>query len=327
MDGRHLGVRGKIMKERKQNSQGFTLVELLIAMVIAMIVLGAIFFTFKSQQDSYLVQSQVSMAQQNVRAAMYMIGRDIQMAGYYTEFVTDSYTMDWDDQGGNETIRPLIYARDNIDDSGGGDGIKDRTDLIVIVNANMDDGGQLGSGQTASGTTASESLRGVTNLEAERCGLLVKEDLLGAEFFQVDPSDAGSGAIQLSATLNESYYEGDWIYRADVIVYYVDDTTDPQHPSLIRHNLGKNESPQTIAEDIEDLQFRYLLDDGTLVSSGFDEENVRAVEVSLLTRTRSIIRGYTDPNTYNIGDSPVTPGGQYRRKLLKALIKTRNIGL
>ena len=116
------------MNKEKQNNQGFTLVELLVAMTIALVVLAAVFYTFKSQQDSYVVQSQVAVAQQNVRAAMYMISRDTQMAGYYTNFETVTITMDWDDMGGDEAMRPLIYARDNI--TGSGDGIKDDTDLL-----------------------------------------------------------------------------------------------------------------------------------------------------------------------------------------------------
>jgi hypothetical protein len=71
-----------------------------------------------------------------------------------------------------------------------------------------------------------------------------------------------------------------------------------------------------------------VLDDGSEVDAGFNERDVRAVEIYLLGRTRNIIRGYTDPNSYDIGGGPpVTPGDGYRRRLLKALIKTRNIGL
>ena len=83
-----------------------------------------------------------------------------------------------------------------------------------------------------------------------------------------------------------------------------------------------------MAEDIDNIQFRYMDKDGNMVDSGFNERNVRAVEINLLCRTRNIIRGYKDPNTYNIGNiGPYSPSDGYRRRLLKALIKTRNIGL
>ena len=309
------------MKQKKAKNQGFTLVELLVAMAIATVVLTAIFFTFKSQQDSYVVQSQVAMTQQNVRGAMQLLSRDIQMAGYYTNFETSIITMNWDDMGANESMHPIIFARDNI--SSVGDDIKDNTDLVVIVKASLENGRQLALGEAASGTTASSTLRDAGNLTQDKYALLVKNDLSRAEFFRVTNS---AGIINLSKSLVESYSEDDWIFRADIIIYYVDDA-DPEHPNLMRRNLGNNEQAQVMAEDIDNLQFRYLLDDGSEVDSGFNERNVRAVQIYLLGRTRNIIRGYTDPNTYNIGGMNVAPGDGYRRRLLKALIKTRNIGL
>lgn len=62
--------------------RGFTLVELLVAMVIATIVLAAIYGSYLVQQNHYLAQSQVTEMQQNIRAAMDLISRDIRMAGY-----------------------------------------------------------------------------------------------------------------------------------------------------------------------------------------------------------------------------------------------------
>ncbi len=309
------------MKGEKAKNQGFTLVELLVAMAIAAVILTAIFSTFKSQQDSYVVQSQLAMTQQNVRGAMQLISRDIQMAGYYTNFETSIITMDWDDMGANESMHPIIYARNNI--SAAGDDIKDNTDLVVIVKASMENGRQLASGEAASGSTASSTLRDAGNLTQDKYALLVKNDLSRAEFFRVTNS---TGIINLSKSLVESYTEDDWIFRADIIIYYVDDA-DPAHPNLMRRNLGNNEQAQVMAEDIDNLQFRYVLDDGSEVDSGFNERDVRAVEIYLLARTRHIIRGYTDPNTYNMGSMSLTPIDGYRRKLLKALIKTRNIGL
>lgn len=61
---------------------GFTLIELLIAMAITGIVSAAIFTAFQSQQKSYLTQDNVVEMQQNLRAAMDIMVREIRMAGY-----------------------------------------------------------------------------------------------------------------------------------------------------------------------------------------------------------------------------------------------------
>jgi len=64
------------------NSNGFTLLELLLALAIFMIVIGAAYSTFLSQQNSYIVQEQVAGMQQNIRSAMFLMQRDLRMAGY-----------------------------------------------------------------------------------------------------------------------------------------------------------------------------------------------------------------------------------------------------
>ncbi len=69
------------MKLRISN-QGFTLTELLVAMVISGVVAAGIYSTFYSQQKSYMTQEQVAAMQQNLRGAMHLLGRDIRMAGY-----------------------------------------------------------------------------------------------------------------------------------------------------------------------------------------------------------------------------------------------------
>lgn len=64
------------------NHRGFTLVELLVALAISGIIMTGVYTAFKSQQDSYLVQTQVVEMQQNIRAAAELLAQDIRSAGY-----------------------------------------------------------------------------------------------------------------------------------------------------------------------------------------------------------------------------------------------------
>lgn len=65
----------------KQN-QGFTLVEMMITMLLAGIIMAAIYSAYITMQKSYVVQDQVAEMQQTLRAAMDYVVRDIRMAGY-----------------------------------------------------------------------------------------------------------------------------------------------------------------------------------------------------------------------------------------------------
>lgn len=65
-----------------RNRNGFTLMELLIAMVITTIVSAGIFSAYRSQQNAQLAQKQIVEMQQNLRAALYIMTSEIRMAGY-----------------------------------------------------------------------------------------------------------------------------------------------------------------------------------------------------------------------------------------------------
>ena len=65
-----------------KEDRGFTLIELLVAMALGLVVLGAVLKVFVSQNRTNAGQQEVACAQQNVRAAMDLIARDIRGAGY-----------------------------------------------------------------------------------------------------------------------------------------------------------------------------------------------------------------------------------------------------
>ncbi|MDM8556035.1 PilW family protein [Desulfococcaceae bacterium HSG7] len=70
------------MQVKINNSNGFTFLEILIALAISLTVIGAAYSTFLSQQKSYIVQEQVVGMQQNLRAAMFIMQQDLRMVKY-----------------------------------------------------------------------------------------------------------------------------------------------------------------------------------------------------------------------------------------------------
>ena len=71
----------KLKQKYRHPNQGFTIVELLVAMVVALLAMGAIYSTFLSQLKSYVVQEETSAMNQNLRIALFYVQREIRMAG------------------------------------------------------------------------------------------------------------------------------------------------------------------------------------------------------------------------------------------------------
>lgn len=67
---------------RRLSSRGFTLIEVLITLAISGVIMTGVYTAFKSQQDSYLAQEQVAEVQQNIRASLDLLVRDLRMAGF-----------------------------------------------------------------------------------------------------------------------------------------------------------------------------------------------------------------------------------------------------
>lgn len=67
---------------RNRSASGFTLIELMIAVAITAIVMMALIQVFSSQQRVFAQQTDLANTQSIARNALYLMARDIRMAGY-----------------------------------------------------------------------------------------------------------------------------------------------------------------------------------------------------------------------------------------------------
>jgi len=71
----------KIAPKRKIQN-GFTIIEVMIAMVISSALVAAVYQTFHSQQRSYTMQSEAAAMEQNLRGSLYLLTKELRSAGY-----------------------------------------------------------------------------------------------------------------------------------------------------------------------------------------------------------------------------------------------------
>jgi type IV pilus assembly protein PilW len=115
---------------------GFSLIELLVAMAIGLLILGAMYGVFTLHGKAFGIQEQIAEMQETARVAMDIMTREIRMAGYdptgsaSAGMVTASsnsltFTLDTTDDGGtgspdgdtgdsNEYVTYSLYTTDGI---------------------------------------------------------------------------------------------------------------------------------------------------------------------------------------------------------------------
>jgi len=65
-----------------QHQQGFSLVEIMVAMALGLVLLGGTITIYSSSKNSYRLQENIAGLQENARFAIHALRRDVEVAGY-----------------------------------------------------------------------------------------------------------------------------------------------------------------------------------------------------------------------------------------------------
>jgi len=322
------------MKMRISREGGYTLIEVMSAVVIFSVAMTAVYGTYTFQHASYTTQSRVAQMQENFRDAMVPLNRDIRLAGYGipAPVTIPSGAI----AAGVTSIRSLYHV--------------DRTtgpDTIYIMYLYDMDANQPPTTITSPMPNPSAEFNVVQVTGFEVGDLCIITDGGAADMFQVTTVQSGSMKIQHnpggSATdYNDpgghntfppaGYDTGSRIAKARFLRYYVDNTTDPSHPTLMVDRMG-GAPPQPVADDIEDMQFQYFLDtnfDGvpdTWSDNPADLTQIRQVRILMSARTRFPEKGWKEVRPA-LGNHPAGAAADgYRRRLLAIILDVRNAGI
>ena len=351
-DRLHSGLYGYGTFSPGRREGGFTMVELLIAMAVASIVAMSGFALFSQSNWSYQVQENVGEAQQNARVAMDRIVRDIRTAGF--GLPKTSYTISFPDGAGTIDFDSPITVSDS---STGPDtitilGIGFEAGDLVPVAENQNKKGD--SYICYSPTTSAEKILNADGSIDDTRKYVNVDGTFYATLKTGEPLEAcGSGKkLYLDSPPNlKADFNSGTVYIIQAVEYSI--ATDltgcsAANPCLASEDFSalRGTGRQLLAENIEDIQFAYGLDDGDdgVLDSAIDcatgasatlgfkcsplsteEDDIRAVRVTLSARTRNKDpKGatFTRPAIENHPESD--PPDNYRRRVLTKVVKLRN---
>jgi prepilin-type N-terminal cleavage/methylation domain-containing protein len=280
------------MQSSTGNQQGITLVELLISLVMIGLITTAAYSFYLNQHKQWIVQEQISDMQQNARVSMDELVKKLRMAGYVDL-----------PQG----IGGAIVAADA------------NPDTISIRFNSRDCAAPIGMQMPQPSMPLHfNEIQGCFEESTWVFVCVPETDPLypyGEWFFITSISvNQGEGWEELLhglGPLSISYPAGSFVLQLEEYKYYIDQTTDPSHPKLMRQMNGQ--TPEVFAEDIEDLQFVYTLADGSTTSSPANPDDIRVVAVRITARTER--------------QDPDYPGDHYRRRVFSSRVQVRNLSL
>ncbi|MBE0378286.1 PilW family protein [Pseudoalteromonas prydzensis] len=319
--------------------QGFTLVEMMVALFIGGLVLGGVMFTYISMKVTTRDTMTIGELQETGRLALNIMQRDIEQIGFWGTFYEDSFS-----QQNTDTL-----ANPAADCSAG---LNNGSFPVFNANSNF-------RSVYAVESTGGAQLNCIPNAQENTDILQVKF----LEGLQINPDDSDSNNYYFIAEQEQAEFRKGpftaasisgnatvWRYRHHV--YYIDERTyqfnerNISVPVLMRRRLTAkgNMIAETIMEGVENMRFLFGLDTNNdsrvdtyrSVSNmtATDWENRRGiltVQVFILVRA---LQEDTDLNqlnqTYTLGEDAeqriLKFDDRFRRALFTTTIRLNNVG-
>lgn len=332
-------------------ASGFTLIELMVALVLGLLVIAGVSAVFLGGSRNYREDERVARMHDNTRFALIELTHEIEMASHWAEVFFPPA------QDPDEALDPSQLAA-TVDPAAAGDcgrvdppspappaptWVYDTTPGIEILDDVADDGSNAAAAFKC--IDADEVVPGTDIISIKRVAgsPTAAADLVDGRVYMRSNNVKGvlfrhptdSTDPQLSAAFGTDPTT-DWAYN--VTIYYIRNFFTPGDgiPSLCRKLLQgitvETDSAGCIP-GVENLQLEAGLDtdnDGTAnfykaAPTATEMESVASIRLLLLTRTAQALNGYTNAKTYALSNAGnLTPGGPYPRELTSALVNVRN---
>jgi prepilin-type N-terminal cleavage/methylation domain-containing protein len=311
----------------KKNDAGVTLIELMIVLVIATFLVAGIYSLFITQHRSYTVQDQVAGVQQDARAALDIMTRDIRMAGFvagagsvtgFTDGTTSSITI----PSNPPTGYPYYYAFEPRNSTTG-------PDTLSVVLGAID----LGVVQGVTGNSITLASAATSN------PTFFSFDLLPGRLYQGTVAGTIITIASVGFPSGSSKIVGGKAYGVQAITYAVG------ADGVLRRNTNTSAfSNQPLAGDVintivEDLQYAYQVQGNTAnwfntpAEAGATNADIRMVRINITVRPAvqdASVQAAPSSAQFNqpaLEDHTAGLSGPdgFRRRVYTTVVKVRNL--
>jgi hypothetical protein len=319
---------------QKKFQAGFSVVELMIAMLLSMALAGAIISVFVNNNYSFKQDENIGRMQDDARFALREIAFDISMAGHYADLhIPGSVSYDGGltigaDCGPSGEANWMYRATE----AGTGNNLSimaldNATNATVAAAHSCFIGGEL---QEGTDVVAIKRVAGAeANTLSANGAYLRTNGTVGVLF---------SGIAPTAPPVVVAVPRADWAFRPSI--YYIRqfaNTPGDNIPTLCRKALsgaGPSMTTECLATGIENLQIEYGIDttqDGHpnvyMTSPTLTQmQDVVAARIFLISRTTEIDTRYVNNKTYSISNTPdFEPGDNFHRRVFSTSVSIQNI--
>ena len=313
---------------------GFSIVELMIAMLLSMALASAIISVFVNNSYSFKQDESIGRMQDDARHALREIAFDLSMAGHYADLhVPSTVSYDGDlaigtDCGPSSEVNWMYRATEAATGNNLSVMALDNATNSAVVAAHS----CFISGELLDGTDV-VSIKRVAGAEAgtlsANAAYLRTNGTVGVMF---------SGTAPTAPPFAVAPPRADWEFRPSI--YYIRQFANAPGdgiPTLCRKVLraaGPSMTTECLATGIENLQIEYGIDttengrpnvymtNPTLAQM----QDVVAARVFLIGRTTDVDTRYTNTKTYSISNAPAfTPNDGFHRRVFSTSVSIQNI--
>ena len=252
----------------KTSAHGFSLIEVLVALTITLIVMSSVFSLLTKGQRSFEREPEIAELQQNARAGLDAVARDLTTAGYRTP---PNIAIQWADGGGNTPDEITIIYGDPLfptveslpcSEQGGGPCNTIGNSAVLYVDQNsfkpaqVDPEASYPDGTRLVILETSNDCDGNSDLGVVPFELTQDPQMVGGKLkLQHNP---GQSDMNLPQGFNDAVEPDCAIVGFfNIIQYRVNPLPPADNPTLERRDLGAGEDWTPLAANIEGFQLQY----------------------------------------------------------------------